>query len=308
MACVPRAPPPEGVLRLGHFPNVTHAQGLIAHQLSRRGEGWFEGRLGVQVQWYVFHAGPSAMEALLAGSLDAVYVGPNPALNAHLRSGGEEVRVVALACRGGSALVVREAAAIEKPSDLRGRRVATPQLGNTQDVACRAWLKAQGLEATLTGGEVQVLPTPNPELLGLFLGAQLDAAWTVEPWVSVLEREGGGRVLLEDDALTTVLAASRALVEGRADLAHRLVEAHAGLTGWVLEHPEEARALVAAELESITRRPAGVETLEGAWPRLHLGAEVEVASFEGLLRDARDVGLVPDDLPPDAVARLVVRP
>lgn len=129
-------------IRLGHFPNVTHAHGLVGHAMTRQGKGVFERHLGpdFQVEWYVFNAGPSAMEAMMAGSLDATYVGPNPALNAYGKTKGDEVRVLAGATKGGSALVVRAAAGVESAEDLRGRRVATPQFGNTQDVACRAWL------------------------------------------------------------------------------------------------------------------------------------------------------------------------
>src|SRR6185369_15064605 len=133
-------------LRVGYFPNITHAQGIIGSHSTREKHGWFEERLGpdVTVQWFPFNAGPSAMEAIFAGSIDMTYVGPNPALNAYIRSKGEEIRIVSGSARGGAALLVRPAAGIEKPADFKGKKVATPQLGNTQDVAARAWLKAQG--------------------------------------------------------------------------------------------------------------------------------------------------------------------
>src|SRR6187401_541600 len=107
------------VLRFGHFPNITHAQGVIAHALSRQGKGWFEERLGpnVEIQWFTYNAGPSAMEAIFAGSLDLTYVGPNPALNAHFKSNGEEIRVIGGGANGGAALVVGEKANVTKPAD-----------------------------------------------------------------------------------------------------------------------------------------------------------------------------------------------
>ncbi|TMP91616.1 MAG: hypothetical protein E6L07_13290 [Verrucomicrobia bacterium] len=144
------------VIRFGHFPNITHAQGVIAHALARQGKGWFEKRLGpnVEIQWFTYNAGPSAMEAIFAGSLDVTYVGPNPALNAHFKSNGEEIRIIAGAANGGAALVVPADGSINKASDFRGKKVATPQLGNTQDISCRAWLKAQGFNVTMTGGDV----------------------------------------------------------------------------------------------------------------------------------------------------------
>ena len=178
----------QTTVRVGHFPNITHIQGLVAHQLSRQGKGWFEQRLGpdVKIEWYVYNAGPSAIEAIFAKSIDLTYVGPNPALNGYVKSRGLDVRVVAGAAAGGSALVVQKDAALLTAADFRGKKVATPQLGNTQDVAARAWLAAGGLRVTLTGGDVHVIPTANPDQLLLFKQKLVDAVWTVEPWVSRL--------------------------------------------------------------------------------------------------------------------------
>src|SRR5437899_6812107 len=150
-------------IRFGHFPNITHAQGVIAHALSRQGKGWFEHRLGpnVEIQWFTYNAGPSAMEAIFAGSLDVTYVGPSPALNAYFKSNGEEIRVISGAANAGAALVVKANSPIKTAADFRGKKIATPQLGNTQDISCRAWLKAQGFKVTQTGGDVTVIPTAN---------------------------------------------------------------------------------------------------------------------------------------------------
>ena len=128
---------------MGHFPNVTHAQGVIAHALSRQGKGWFEERLGpdVRIQWYVYNAGPSAMEAIFADSIDLTYAGPSPALNAYARSRGDEIRVMAGAALGGAALVVQPDGRIKSPEAFRGKKVATPQLGNTQDSRVQRFLK-----------------------------------------------------------------------------------------------------------------------------------------------------------------------
>src|SRR5436305_7800265 len=144
------------VIRFGHFPNITHAQGVIAHALSRQGKWWFEQRLGpdIEIQWFTYNAGPSAMEAMFAGSLDLTYVGQGPALNAHFKSKGEEIRILAGAANAGAALVIKPEAPIKTGAEFRGKRIATPQLGNTQDISCRAWLKAQGFKGTQTGGDV----------------------------------------------------------------------------------------------------------------------------------------------------------
>src|SRR5256886_16023561 len=159
------------VIRFGHFPNITHAQGVIAHALSRKGKGWFEERLGpkVQIQWFTYNAGPSAMEAIFAGSLDLTYVGQGPALNAHFKANGDEIRILAGAANAGAALVIKPDGVIKTAADFHGKKIATPQLGNTQDISCRAWLKAQGFKVSQMVCDVIVIPTANPDQLGLFL-------------------------------------------------------------------------------------------------------------------------------------------
>ena len=197
----------KAVVRVGHFPNITHVQGLVAHNLSRQGKGWFEERLGpgVEIQWFTYNGGPSAMEAIFAKSIELTYVGPGPALNAYAKSQGEEIRIIAGAANGGAALVVQPDAN-KAPADFKGKKIATPQLGNTQDISCRAWLKAQGFRVTQTGGDVMVIPTANPDQLALFQNGGVDAVWTVEPWVTRLERDAKAHVFLEDkDTITTWL-------------------------------------------------------------------------------------------------------
>lgn len=229
-------------LRVGHFPNVTHVQGLVAQHLSRTGHGWFEERLGkdVKIEWYIYNAGPGAIEALLADSIDLTYVGPSPTLNAYSKSNGEEIRIIAGAATGGAALVVQSDSTLKQPADFRGKTIATPQLGNTQDVACRAWLANGGLKITQTGGEAVIVPTPNPDQLSLFQQKKLDAVWTVEPWVSRLERDAGGKILLEQskDSIT-VLVSSVKLLKTKRELAKKFAQAHRELTEWIIAHPVE---------------------------------------------------------------------
>src|SRR2546429_3298453 len=265
------------VIRFGHFPNITNAQGVIAHALTRQGKGWFEERLGpnVEIQWFTYNAGPSAMEAIFAGSLDLTYVGQGPALNAHFKSNGEEIRVISGAANAGAALVVKVDSPIKAPSDFRGKKIATPQLGNTQDISCRAWLKAQGFNVTQTGGDVTVGPTANPDQLGLFQSGGVDAVWTVEPWVTRLERDAKGRGFLEDkDTITTWPVSREKFLRDRRDFAKRIAAANVELTKWIQEHEVEAQKLLIAELKEETRAAFAPDAVGQAWKRIKFTTEV----------------------------------
>ena len=298
----------ELTVRVGHFPNITHVQALVARNLERQGQGWFEARLGpgVKVAWYAYNAGPSAMEAIFAESLDLTYVGPNPAINAYARSGGEEIRIIAGAVNGGSALVVQPDSGLGKPSDFRGKRIATPQFGNTQDVAARAWLKAGGLRITQAGGDAQVLPTSNPDQLALFKTRQLDAVWTVEPWVSRLELEAGGKVLVADEAaVTTVLVARAKFLSSHIDVVRRFVTAHRELTEWIRQHPDEAQRMVGAELKAQFRMEMAPQLIAHAWPRMKLTSDISLEALQEFVRSAQQVGFLRSM--PD-LSRLVAAP
>jgi NitT/TauT family transport system substrate-binding protein len=283
------------VIRFGHFPNITHAQGVIAHALSRQGKGWFEERLGpkVEIQWFTYNAGPSAMEAMFARSLDLTYVGQGPALNAHFKSNGEEVRVIAGAANAGAALVVKSDSPIKTAADFRGKKIATPQLGNTQDVSCRAWLKAQGFKITQTGGDVMVLPTANPDQLPLFQNGGVDAVWTVEPWVTRLEREAKARVFLEDkDVITTWLISTVKFLGSQRDLAKKVVAANAELTDWIQNNPDKAQKLLIDELAAETRTSFAPDAVAQAWKRIKFTTAVPNELIAKAVQDGKDAGFL----------------
>jgi NitT/TauT family transport system substrate-binding protein len=277
-------------VRIGHFPNITHAQGVIAHA-----NGWFEKKLGpdVKIQWYVYNAGPSAMEAIFADSIDMTYVGPSPALNAYSKSQGDEVRIIAGAARGGDAMVVQPDGRIKVPADFKGKKVATPQLGNTQDVECRAWLTQQGFKVTQLGGEVTVLPTANPDQLNLFREGKVDAVWTVEPWITRLENESGAKVFLErNDAVTTVFVSSAKFINEHRALAKKFAQAHAELTEWILKNPEEAQKLVRDELSAETTRQIPAALVAQAWKRLTFSTEISRPPLEDFVKQAQSAGFM----------------
>lgn len=289
------------VIRVGHFPNITHAQALVARALARQNKPWFEPRLGtgVEIEWYSYNAGPSAMEAMLSRSIDLTYVGVSPTLNAFARTAGREVRVVAGACSGGAALVVQSGSNIKTAADLRGKQLGTPQLGNTQDIAARSWLISQGLKVTLTGGDLLVIPSANPDLFALFKKRELDAVWTVEPWVARLTHEAKGEVLFDEGALwpstggkycTTHLASSVAFLTQQAALLRRFLEAHLELTEWISAHPSEAKALLNDELKEETKRKIAPEILDAAWKRLEFTVDPIRPSLEKAAADMYKVG------------------
>jgi NitT/TauT family transport system substrate-binding protein len=295
-------------VRVGHFPNITHVQALVARAFERQGRNWLGERLGpgVKIEWYAYNAGPSAMEAIFANSLDLTYVGPNPALNAYARSRGAEVRVIGGAVNGGSALVVQGDSPLSKPTDFKGKRIATPQFGNTQDVAARAWLVAGGLRITQTGGDAHVVPTSNPDQLSLFQSKQLDAVWTVEPWVSRLESEAGGKVLVEEkDAITTILVSSAGFLEKNRDLAKRFVAAHRELTDWIQKNPDEAQRMAREELQASFRLDMSPELVARAWSRMVITPDTSREAFQSFVTSAQKVGFLRDT--PD-LSRLIEAP
>jgi NitT/TauT family transport system substrate-binding protein len=292
-ACRPSSGEMEGVLRLGHFPNLTHVQALVAHQMTRQGKGWFEERLGMEVRWFVYNAGPSVAEAFFARSLDAAYMGPSPLINAFVRSEGREMRVLSGAANGGAALLVRDGSGIAEAADFRGKKLATPQLGNTQDVQARAWLRERGFAVSMTDHEVYVIPTKNADQLALFANGELDAVWTTEPWASRLELEQNAKVFLEDSETPVTLLAGRAgFVERHSALAGRLVKAHQDLTAWIRSHEDEAKELMRLELEALTTKAPSLELLDRALRRVKLTDEVDPAAMRKLLADAQAAGFL----------------
>ncbi|MBR5878902.1 MAG: ABC transporter substrate-binding protein [Akkermansia sp.] len=292
--------PDSKVIRMGGFPNVTHVQALVARNMSRHGEGWFERYLpGYSIEWYTYNAGPTAMEALFGRTADLTYVGPSPALNAYAVSAGREVRLLAGAVNGGAALMVAPGSNINTPADFKGRSIATPQLGNTQDVSCRAWLTRNGLTCTLEGaGDCRVAPTPNSMQLQLMKQGDIDACWTVEPWVSRMESMAKARILVQEpDVVTTVLVGRVGWLKHHPQEAATIIRAHRELTQWILDHPEEAQAREVEEHTELTQAPIEPELVRSAWKRLKMTTEIDLPGLQQFVDDAQAADLL-DRIPP----------
>jgi NitT/TauT family transport system substrate-binding protein len=260
------------VIRAGHFPNITHAQGVIG-----QANGWFDKALApeARVDWKVFNAGPSVIEALYAGAIDIAYIGPNPAINGYVRSQGEALRIVAGATSGGAALIVRADSGIQKPQDFHGRKIATPQLGNTQDVALRSWLQKNGLKLRERGGDVQVIPIANPDQLTLFLKKEIDGAWAPEPWASRLIREANGRLFLDERDLwpnkqfvTTHIIVSTKFLKEHRNLVKKWIKAHVELTEWINKDLPEAKRVLNGEIKKETGKALRQPVLDDSFSRL----------------------------------------
>jgi NitT/TauT family transport system substrate-binding protein len=283
------------VVRLGYFANVTHAPAIIALE-----QGFFTEALGggVALETRTFNAGPEAVEALFSEALDVTYIGPNPAINAFAQSEGQAIRIVAGATSGGAALVVQPA--ITKPADLAGKKLATPQLGNTQDVALRAWLAHQGLSADLEGGgEVSVLPQANAQTLETFRAGEIQGAWVPEPWASRLVLEGGGSVLVDERSLwpegrfvTTHVIVRTEFLERHPEQVAALLRAHLRAVEFANAEPAEARRIVNAGIAKLTGKALPEAVIERAWANLTFTVDPISASLRKSAEDATRVGLL----------------
>jgi NitT/TauT family transport system substrate-binding protein len=290
------------VVRAGHFPNLTHAQGVIG-----QANGWFDRALAPQarVEWKVFNAGPSAIEALFAGALDLTYIGPNPAITGYVRSRGEALRIVAGATSGGAALVVRADSGIQRVEDFHGKKIASPQMGNTQDVALRAWLHAHGLKLREKGGDVQVIPIANPDQLTLFIKKEIDGAWAPEPWAARLIDEAGGRLFLDERDLwpngqfvTTHLIVRAKFLRQHRDLVKKWIKAHVELTEWINKNLPEAKRVLNQEIRRETGKPLPQEVLDDSFSRLQVTYDPVRSSLFTSARWAFEAGFL-GRTPPD---------
>lgn len=306
IGCGPGAAKPANgsepvTLRLGYFPNITHAQPIVG-----LADGTFAQELGanVKLETKTFNAGPSAIEALFAGAIDATYIGPNPAIAGFVQSGGKDVRVVAGATSGGALLIVKADSSITKASDFANRRIASPQLGNTQDVAVRAWLQKNGLKDKDHGGNVDVRPIANADALALFIKGELQAAWAPEPWATRLILEGNGKVLVDErdlwpggDFVTTHLIVSAKFLAEHPDIVEKLLRAHVKTTQWINEHPEQAKRIVNDGIKRVTSAALPEPVIDGAWRNQKTTYDPIASSLRKAADDAFALGYLGEKKP-----------
>ena len=284
---------PAVELKLGYFGNITHAPALIGVSQGLIAKSLGETKLSTQV----FSAGPAAIEALNAGALDATYIGPNPALNSYVMSKGDSISIIAGAASGGAQLVVHPG--IGSAADLAGKKLATPQLGGTQDVALRAWLGAQGYRTSTDGsGDVAINPTENAQTLKLFQDGKLDGAWLPEPWASRLVLQAGAKVLVDEkdlwekgEFITTVLIVNKNFAAAHPDTVEALLKGHIASVAWLDAAPaaEKSTVLNAALTDSAgAALPADV--MDRSLKNIVFTVDPLAGTYQKLLQDGVDAG------------------
>lgn len=288
-------------VRLGYFPNVTHAPAVVG--VAR---GAFAAALPptATLQVRTFNAGPSLIEAVFAGEIDIGYIGPNPAINGYVKSRGEALRIIAGAAGGGALFIVRPDAGIRTPADLNGKKLATPQLGNTQDVALRHYLLTHGLNTIERGGGVQIIPTQNADILTLFRQGSIDGAWAPEPWAARLILEGNGVVFVDERDLwpdgrfaTTCVIASAKFLAAHPDVVKAFLRAHVETVQFINASPDEAKKIINQEIERITTRALPQAALDKSFETLDITYDPLQASLFASAEHAFALGFLGDRQP-----------
>ncbi|MDQ0677372.1 NitT/TauT family transport system substrate-binding protein [Arthrobacter pascens] len=293
------SPTPAAELKLGYFGNLTHAPALVGLN-----QGFFEKNLGsTKLSTETFNAGPAAIEALNAGAIDAAYIGPNPAINSFVKSQGESVSVIAGAAAGGAQLVVRPG--ISSAADLKGKTLASPQLGGTQDVALRAWLGTQGYKTNVDGsGDVAINPTENAQALKLFQDGKLDGAWLPEPWASRLVLQAGAKVLVDEKDLwdgsgsgkpgefpTTILIVNKKFAAAHPDTVKALLKGHTESVAWLNEAPAaEKTAVINTALQESAGAALPADVIDRSLKNIVFTVDPLAGTYPKLLKDGVEAG------------------
>ncbi len=283
-------------LKIGYFPNINHAQAIIGLN-----NGDFQKTLGnTKVETVVFNAGPSAIEALLAKRIDATYIGPNPAINGYVASDGKDVRVIAGATSGGALFMVRNDSGIESVDDLGGKKFASPQLGNTQDISLRKYLINNGYNTVENGGDVTVVPVSNADIVTLFLKKEIDGAWVPEPWATTLVNEANGKILVDERDLwppegkfvTANIIVRTDYLKENPDVIEKLLEAHVNETLWINNNKEKAINEFNIQLKKLTGKTIPQAVLANAVTTLEFTYDPIKLSLIKDANDAYDLGLL----------------
>jgi NitT/TauT family transport system substrate-binding protein len=281
-------------VRLGYFPNITHAPALVGVQ-----KGYFKDKLtslGDTLETKTYNAGSDALNAMLADAVDITYIGPNPSINGYQKSNGDAVRIVAGSTSGGAEFVVKPD--INSAADLKGKTVASPQLGNTQDVALRTWLKSQGLSTdTSGGGDVSIKPQDNGDTLNAFKAGDIAGAWVPEPWGTRLVQEGGGKVLVDEKTLwpdgkfvTTNILVAKKFLDAHPDAVKAVLDAHLQSLDYIKSNPDDSQKLANAEIKNVTQKSLDDKVVQAAWKNMDFTADPLASTLAKNASDALAIG------------------
>ncbi len=235
----------ENKIRVAYFPNIGHAIPIVGME-----KGFFESNVGnnTKIETRVFDSGPQAIESLFANSIDLAYVGPGPAINGFLNSENHNVKILAGAASGGASFIVHPESKINFVSDFVGKKIAAPQIGNTQDVSLRHYLSEHGLKTADKGGSVIVYNIPNPDIYTLFVKGDIDGAWVAEPWATILETELNGNRLFHEEELwpnqefaSVLLIANADYVEKHPGIISNFLDSHYQTVTWINQNPVDTR-------------------------------------------------------------------
>jgi NitT/TauT family transport system substrate-binding protein len=281
-------------IRVGFFPNITHAQALYG-----KADGSFEKATGAKLAWTSFNAGPTAIESLFTDAIDLTYVGPGPAVNGYIKSRGEKFVIISGAASGGAGLVVRQDAGVVSDKDFNNKKIATPQLGNTQDIAARVWFTGKQYKFKERGGTLTLLPLANPDQLTMFQKKEIDGAWTIEPWLSRLEVEAGGKLFLDEKTLwpqgkyvTTHLVVNKQFLQKNPDLVKKFLTAHIEITEKINKDKAAAAKVLNEQLKKETGKALKDEVIAKAMQRVEFTWDPISASLHKGAADAHHIGFI----------------
>lgn len=273
-------------VRIAYFPNITHTQALVMKNQGKLEERWKD---TCNVSWTSFNAGPAEMEAIFAGEIDLGYIGPVPALSANVKSNGD-VKIISNTTNAGAVLLIRKDSGIKSVKDLAGKKVAVPQLGNTQHLCLLNLLSENGLKTTDQGGDVTVNASSNADILNLMDNGSVDAALVPEPWGTTIENNGSSEVLLDYDEVflegkypTAVVVASQDFIDEHPDLVADFLKTHEEATLYINENAEEAQKIVNTEIEGTTGKALDEAVIKSAFNRMNVS---EVLNSDAIMKFA----------------------
>lgn len=284
----------EKKIRIAFFPNIGHAVPIIGLE-----KGFFKESIGnnISLETRIFDSGPQVIESLFANSIDLAYVGPGPAINGFLNSKDQNIRILAGAASGGASFIVHPNSEINSIKDFEGKRIAAPQIGNTQDVSLRYYLSQNGLKPAEKGGTVIVYNIPNPDIYTLFTKGDVDGAWVAEPWATILELELGGKRLFHEEELwhegkfaSVLLIANINYVQENPQVVSNFLDAHHRTVDWINKNPVQTRTIFNDFLDSYLGQPLPDEIVDVALSNILITGDPIPDSVESFAQKADSLG------------------